>query len=655
MNRRSGHLLLAALLALTWADSAPAHAPRPDVRRVDLYGDPLPAGTLVRMGTVRLHHANQILALAFLPDGKTLVTGSEDRTVRLWDATTGQELRRLDDFRGPVEGLAVTAEGNLLAVACGDGDTCVRLFDLGDGKELRRFDAPKGVYHFPGVALSPDGKTLATTGDDQTIRLWDVATGKPRTLRHEDAGRHDLLLVDGKYLMTGSWTGEQRLWDVSTGRPPAWFAKQAVWHGSAVFTPDGKSLVVAAGRAVRWWNLAAGKEVSRSRWPETLIPDASARPAFPVRPAPERGHPRRRRPRLPFRHVRAGRPPARPARPRRRGSLPRATGEELMTFTPPLRFAHLGLQPGRQTPCRGRPGGRRPRAGPGQARAAAERGHVGPVGGVAFLLDGKVLATGGATTPSACGTRPPARNSPTRRHGTVHRFLRGGAGRPDARAGPARVAIALCDAATGKELRRFAYPDGVDRLAFAPDGKSLAVATGDRVRLLDAATGAGRVGPMKHPGLDPLPRLRGRKTLAVGIRGGSILFWETASGKSLRMIAKEVGTAASLAFSPDGTVLAAGYGDRRIRLWDPATGEELRELPGHDGWVNALAFSPDGTRLTSASSDRRILVWDLATFRPVQEFREHQSEVMALAYSPDGKHLASGSHDTTALIWDAGK
>jgi WD40 repeat protein len=118
-----------------------------------------------------LKHQSIVYAVAFSPDGKTVLTGSQDGTARLWDAATAQPL-------GP----SLTHQGLVLA-----------------------------------VAFSPDGKTVLTGSYDHTARLWDVATTKPigTPLMHQNRVSAVAFSPDGKTVLTGGFTGTAQLWDIS--------------------------------------------------------------------------------------------------------------------------------------------------------------------------------------------------------------------------------------------------------------------------------------------------------------------------------------------------------------------------------------------------------------------------------------------------------
>jgi WD40 repeat protein len=108
----------------------------------------------------------------------------------------------------------------------------------------------------------------------------------------------------------------------------------------------------------------------------------------------------------------------------------------------------------------------------------------------------------------------------------------------------------------------------------------------------------------------------------------------------------------SLAFSPNGKLLAAASWDRSIRLWDTATGKEVRRLQGHENQVNAVAFAPDGRTLASGSVDQTVRLWDVDTGKSLRRFVGHTFNVKAVAFSPDGKTLASAADDQTVRVWD---
>ena len=164
-------------------------------------------------------------------------------------------------------------------------------------------------------------------------------------------------------------------------------------------------------------------------------------------------------------------------------------------------------------------------------------------------------------------------------------------------------AIRVWDTRSGKELHTLKptthYP-GPHRIAFSPDGKSLAFQIQTSVvQRLDLATG----------------RLR---ELRTGHNNGAI----------------------RLAYSPDGQTLATGADDRRIKLWNTGTDQETANLSGHQGAVTCLAFSPDGKTLASGDGSGELKLWDVTTAQELFSLDGHTA-VITIAFSPDGKTLAS--------------
>jgi len=150
--------------------------------------------------------------------------------------------------------------------------------------------------------------------------------------------------------------------------------------------------------------------------------------------------------------------------------------------------------------------------------------------------------------------------------------------------------------------------------------------------------------------------------LAIGCANGMIQLWDTAAQRMVRQLGKGKSQVCSLAFSPDGRLLAAGNNDTAVRLWDMATGEKVATLEdpvlqagtSHADAVLSLAFSPDGTVLAS-TGDEVLKLWDVNEKKLYKSLYGHLNNAHALAFSPDGKHLVSGGKNNLVKLWNANR
>ncbi|MFD8994027.1 nSTAND1 domain-containing NTPase [Streptomyces abikoensis] len=142
------------------------------------------------------------------------------------------------------------------------------------------------------------------------------------------------------------------------------------------------------------------------------------------------------------------------------------------------------------------------------------------------------------------------------------------------------------------------------------------------------------------------------RVVATGSNDHTVKLWDAASGEVLATLRGHTHSVNALAFSPDGRTLASASHDRSTKVWDVATRKLLGTLKGHQGGVLGVAFSPDGRAIATAGHDRTIRLWDAATYRRTAELAGHEQQVMSLAFSPDGRTLASACNDHTVKLWD---
>jgi WD40 repeat protein len=143
------------------------------------------------------------------------------------------------------------------------------------------------------------------------------------------------------------------------------------------------------------------------------------------------------------------------------------------------------------------------------------------------------------------------------------------------------------------------------------------------------------------------------RVLASGSWDNTLKLWDASSGSLLRTLQGHSSRVWSVAWSPDGRVLATSSEDNTLKLWDASSGDLLRTLQGHSSSVYSVAWSPDGRVLASGSDDTTLKLWDVSSGSLLRTLQGHSSSVLSVAWSPDGRVLASGSFDNTLKLWDA--
>jgi WD40 repeat protein len=576
-------------------------------------------------------HSGAVTAVAFSPDDRWLASASADRTIRIWDTITGKEVRTLQT-PSHVVAVAWSPDGQRLASA--STGKIAQLWDPINGKKLH--DLSGQSAEVTRVAFSSQGEHVAGLFEANGWIVWQARTGNQNTDRMDNvfgaagafagpavcANRQKL--VRATHMRgTDKFRATINIVNLPAGST-AMSVKldQGIIVWNVAISPNGEEFAAAADQSIMLWDTGSG--ALRATFPAGDVVRVCAFSADGSR-------------------IAAGTDGGQVLIWSQPGAATRTLRHQQQRRINHVSFGAEGhlVAAGTQRIWDVRTG--EPIANP---RVAREMDYQ------RVLLSPKGQWIAGAPPTIVAELDPRRRSVALDRKGTegaVHRdgpfgYAFSANGRWLAEA-PGSEGVILWDRHTGQRVRQFAIEPWSSCVAFSPDDRLL-------------AAGSGWWDPDNTP-------IYGSKS----VRRGSLQVWDVASGLALLPLEDFPINVWSVAFSPNGRLLAAAMGEYQelggargmVQIWDTATWRVIHKLYGHQHCVWSVAFSPDGRRLASASGRHtnynkdepgEVFVWDVATMERVWRYRDETHALYGVAFSPDGRHLALGGERGDLVLFD---
>lgn len=538
-------------------------------------------------------HLKGVTSVAFSADAARIYTGSLDGTIRIWDTETAEVTRTLEG-RGtsPCMVRAITVRADDLRLAAGCSDGTVRLFDLVNGMQIRLYKQHRG--RVSSVAFSPDGARLVSASHDGSLVVWEIASSEPRPFPrgHTAAVEWTAYSPDGSLIASASADGTAILWDAATLEPVQTFEGHENAVASVAFDDGGTRLVTGSlDRTIRIWDVSSAAQTAVLRGHQAAV--------WTVAVSPDGGR------------ILSG------------GS----------DFTARLwdarRQPHLG---------------------------ATLSGHDGAINQAAFDGTGERIVTASTDGTARLWSATTGELLARFQHGDFE--VTSAAFSPDGThvatgSGDGRVRLWSSEA-PDRALTLDGEAGQIFAVAFSPDGERLVAGANDGVaRVWRTDTGGQILVLPGHAGAVLSVAFDGAgKRIATGTIGGDLIVWDAASGKQQHRLDAGGADVNSVAFSADGRLLAAGLSDRTVRLYDTETGAAREAaLVGHLNEVTSVRFSAKGGRIYSASSDGTVRVWSVADGSLITEIPSSAGPVSSLDVSGGETARIAAASGNTVSIW----
>jgi WD40 repeat protein len=560
----------------------------------------------LNFSTLKRGSGTTISDVKFFPDGRRALTCGPDNAVRLWDLSTSREIRSFVGHTGGIRAVAISPDGT--RAVTGSTDKTARLWNVTTSEELRSYVGHGAAVN--AVTFSMDGEYIFTGSDDKTVRRWDVGQERAQeiSIQLPVAAKVVSLAPDERRILIGCRDGTSRIWGLSPTKELSSFRGHTSQIVAASWSADGtRAITVAGDKTLRIWDTDSGEVIRRY----TVDPNYVFSASFTAD---------RKRVVMSGSDDRSSSYASRVVEVATGAEVRRLRGYtdhiRALAFSPDGRYLLMGKDDGTASLWDLSAG-----------REANRFEEPGSVTGVRFSPDGKIAMTG------------------------AH--------------GPRRAVVSLWDVPGKRRITSWDSDYQLDG-AFSPDSRLfLSVHGGDRVARIRAIATDQDIARFEMPWKDVSAlafAADGRRIITIG-RGvdtwGTITHWDLTTGKELQRLPlwqDIIGLLPSFdvvpVFSPDGRRLLTVHQDNAF-VWETSTGASVCRLLGHSGPISAVAFTPEGQAVVTGSKDGTARLWDVATGKETVRFTGHTFRVSPLVVTPDGRHVLSSDSDQNTCLWDA--
>jgi WD40 repeat protein len=534
-------------------------------------------------------HSLSVNAVDISPDGKYLVSGSDDQTLRIWNLANGESVHILEGHQGAVSDVVFSPDNKTMA-SCGEDQT-IRIWNFQDAHVLQALKGHTSTVL--SLSFSPDGRFIASGSFDKTVRLWEIKTGELiRT--YEGHQRHVTSVAfspDGQSIASASDDNTLRLWSIQKRDVIRVFHGHSSTVTSVVFSPNGDIIASSSfDHSVRLWNIQNGHPVNIFKGHNDSVYDVifMANPRYLASASVDQS--------VCFWDTEQAEPIH--VFERYRNHI------EAATFSPDGdAIANTNKD---NSICLWR-------LLDGDPRLLI--GHENKVSSICYSPDSKRLVSGSEDQ-------------------TVHVW-------DTQECTPVHVLYGHSDSVTSVD-----FSSDNNFIASASQDQTVRIWDANKGNCFKVLKGHSK--PVNSVRFSP-----NGSVLASASHDKTIRLWDVQFGRKIRKLKGHSNAVISVDFSPDGHFMASGSFDKTVRIWNIQKGKAIHVLKGHTHSVVCVMFSPDGKFVASASYDQTVRIWNVKTGQCFKILKGHVGGVYSIQYATNGKYLVATGTGGRLQFWDS--